>query len=198
MRKLIILIMIFTLSACSLSPLKTPPVNTYTIDSFQKQHAVHRKGKGVLLVDSYTPAPGYQTSAMLYVNVPFEIQHYVNHRWVSPPDHMLLLQISNGIRESGLFADVVTPPFIGITDYHLMLRLLILQQEFLHPVSQVHLKMSVNLVNSRTNKVIGSRVLEVFVPAIDNTPYSGVLATNRATQKITQQIVQFLKSSTKR
>lgn len=193
MRQLIIMAMMLVLSACSLAPIKTAPVNTYTIASFQKHHSVSRKGHGVLLVDAYTPAPGYQTSAMLYVNVPFEIQHYANHRWVAPPDHLLLMEISEGIRNSGLFADVVTPPFIGITDYHLVLRLLMLQQEYLQPVSQVHLKMSVNLINSRTNKVMASQVFEQFVPAIDNTPYSGVLATNVAAQNIMKRIITFLR-----
>ena len=128
----------------------------------------------------------------MYVMVPYKLRAFANHRWVAPPAQMLLPMIAERIRSKGYFKAVVTPPFTGLATYRLDSQLLMLQQEFMRPVSLVRLIMQTEIINSKTNKIVAAKRFVVTMKAPENNPYDGVLAANQAAAKLTQQIAAFV------
>ncbi|EKD91769.1 MAG: hypothetical protein ACD_29C00390G0002 [uncultured bacterium] len=129
---------------------------------------------------------------MIYVTVPYKLKPYANNRWVAPPADLLLPLLTQSLRSIGYFRAVVTSPFSGMTTYQLNTRLLMLQQEFLQPISQVRFILEVTLMQSLTGKIISNRVFSIVVSAPNNNPYGGVLATNQAANALSKQIAQFV------
>jgi cholesterol transport system auxiliary component len=189
-RLLLILLSSLFLAACG--PVATPPVSSYTLTNLQTAHApAHTVTHSSLLVSNPVASPGYQTAAMIYMITPYELKAFANNRWVAPPAQMLLPLLVQAVRNTGYFSAVVSPPFAGITDYHLDTQLLKLQQEFLLPNSVVRLSVQASLISSHTSQVVASRLFEVVVVAQTNNPYGGVLAANQAAAIISNRIAKF-------
>ncbi len=191
---IVILFLSIILSSCSLSPIKTAYVSTYTITNHVKKigrsrHALSHK---TLFVTEPTASPGYGSSQMIYEITPYQLEPFSDHAWVAPPAELLLPLIANQLRATHYFHAVVTSPFVGGTDYQLSTRLLVLQQEFLRPQSVVRLEMEVTLINTVTGQVVTNRVFETVVPCAENNPYSGVMATNLAAHMIVNKIARFV------
>lgn len=191
---------LFVVSSCSLSPIPSQSASTYTITNWPKQARVksYRASPAThtLLVSTPIASPGYRSSRMIYVEIPYQLRAYAEHQWIAPPADLLLPLLANRLRTTGAFRAVVTPPFSGAATDELNTQLLVLQQEFLRPVSVVRLSMEATLINVATGHVIASRVFQAVVPAPDNNPYSGVLATNKAAHDVIAQIARFTVTKT--
>lgn len=182
------------LSGCSLSPIKTTYVSTYTITNhIKKSRGSHYTlSHNTLFVIGPTASPGYGSSQMIYEITPYQLQSFSDHAWVAPPAELLLPLIANQLRATHYFYAVVTSPFAGGADYQLSTRLLMLQQEFLHPQSVVRLAMEATLINVITDHVVANRVFKTVVPCVENNPYAGVIATNKAAHIVVNQIAKFV------
>lgn len=190
-RIILIPLLLAMLSACG--PVKTPPISEYVISSPARFPGPPSPRTGAsLLVATPIASPGYDSAKMIYVQVPYKLRSFATHRWVASPAQMLLPMIAQSIRHRGYFRAVVTQPFAGSTKYMLSLNLLSLQQEFFQPTSQVRLIMQATLSNSQTGRVIASRRFLALVPAPENNPYSGVVATNQAAAKMSRDIADFV------
>jgi len=185
---------IIFISSCSFSPIKTAPLSTYTITHWPKKTVVSQKTISArsILVTTPVASPGYNSSRMIYVMIPYQLKSFGDHRWVAPPAELLLPLMANRLRATGYFHAVVTSPFSGGANYQLNMQLLTLQQEFLQPTSKVRLTIEATLLNMTTGHVIASRVFESVVSAPENNPYSGVLATNIAAHNVLNQIARFV------
>ena len=197
---ILLLVMLLSLSACGLmDPIKLPPVSTYAITNMKSVSIPKRsKTRLTLLVSLPIASSGYQSSKMVYVDIPYKLKTFTNNRWAAPPAEMLMPLLAHQLRSTGYFHAVVTPPFSGVTNYRLDTQLLVLQQEFLRPTSIVRIVMQISLVNNSSNRVVVSRRFQVLVSAPANNPYSGVLATNKASKIITKRIVRFVIKSVQR
>lgn len=182
---------ILFLTACAV---KLPPVSTYvlTLPPVTSGPIVHPKTSYVLLVNQMTADPGYDSSQMIYVKTPAHLQPYAYNQWVAPPAQMFMPLIVGRIESKHYFRAVVLSPFSGATNYRLDTRLLILQQEFMHPVSEVRCVVRAVLVDTKTNRVIASRNFQAVVPAPGNNPESGVGAANLAARQVADQIAVFV------
>lgn len=193
MRKISILIFAVVLSGCSLAPIKLAPESNYTITQWPEESYIEKQSTSnkTILITTPVAAPGYESPNMIYVMVPYQLRSYANHHWVSSPAQLLLPLLANHVRARGYFKGVVTSPFSGETAYQLNTQLLVLQQEFLQPESVVRLTMQATLMSGVAGKMIASRVFEVVVPAKNNNPYGGVLATNKAANQVLAQIARW-------
>lgn len=197
MRRMIVLALTVLLSGCSFSPVKIAPESSYTITQWPQKNVVlgQSQTSKTILITTPVATPGYESSNMIYVMVPYQLRSFANHHWVSSPAQLLLPLLANHMRARGYFKGVVTSPFSGGTTYQLNTQLLVLQQEFLQPQSVVRLTMQATLLSGATGKMIGSRVFEAVVPAKNNNPYGGVLATNKAANQVLSQIAYWTVSS---
>jgi len=187
------------LSGCGLDkPVRLRPESLYTIaspqlTSFGKPVAT----SSILLLSQVVASPGYQSSRMIYVQKCFQLNAFADHQWAAPPAQMLTIVLAQQLRDQHYFKAILTPPFSSLSDYRLDVQLILLQQEFLTPVSVVRLTAQVNLVKVRENRLIGSSYFQVTVPAPGNNPYSGVLAINKASVLVSKQISHFVIQSVK-
>ena len=186
---------ILILPACQmLQPIKITPSTSYTIATWPAKNVNPKKGisNKTLLITMPTAAPGYQSSKMIYVMVPYQLKAFSDHRWVAPPADLLMPIMANKLRTAGYFKAVVTSPFSGTATYQLNTQLLTLQQEFLKPESCVRVRIEFTLVSVATGEVIANRVFEATVWAPENNPYSGVLAANVAINQVLDQMTTFV------
>jgi len=194
-KKLIVVVFVtFLLSGCGLNtPVKLSQVSTYAITSLKTPRVPRRSRTNyTLLVNTPIANPGYGTAKMIYINIPYKLRSFAENRWVASPARMLLPLIAQRIRRAGYFKAVVTPPFVGVSNYRIDTKLIKLQQEFIDPVSHIRLVIQADLINSKTNQVIVSRRFQVFLKATGNNPYAGVLATNKAAAIMANRINSFV------
>lgn len=194
MFRLLCFLSLIFLTSCSLSPIKVTSTSTYTLSNSPKNMTVSTTSHSskTLLITTPIASPGYDSTRMIYVLVPYQLRSFSNHRWAATPAQLMLPLMANVIRATHRFHAVVTAPFSGAAYYQLSTRLLLLQQEFLQPKSQVRLVIEVTLQNVATGRVIANRVFQAVVPASENTPYGGVLATNQAVHQVLRQIAGFV------
>ncbi|OGT44400.1 MAG: hypothetical protein A3F13_01830 [Gammaproteobacteria bacterium RIFCSPHIGHO2_12_FULL_40_19] len=191
-----LLLGVISLSSC-FSPIKTTPLSTYTLTDFSKNDVASQPAVSHQTIFVTTPvaSPGYASSKMIYVMIPYQLKSFATNRWVAPPAELLLPLIANRLRAAGYFHAVVTSPFTGAAHYQLNTHLLKLQQEFIQPQSQVRLTIEATLMNVATGRVIANNLFETTVPATANNPYAGVLATNQAAHTLSKQIAAFVVQS---
>lgn len=145
-----------------------------------------------LFVAEPTAQPGYDTDQIIYVQCPFELKSYSRNQWVAPPHEMLTSLISQSLRNTCFFRAVVVAPFAGLSQYRLETRLIKLQQEFFCCPSRVRMILYAAVIDSNCRQVIGEKMFEVVVLAPKDNPYSGVIAANKATQIILEQVAGFV------
>lgn len=178
---------------------KTSPQYTYTISDIKSPVGKENpKTQLTLLVANIVANPGYQTSDMLYVIKPYQLQPFANNHWVAPPADLLTSLISERIRNANYFKAVVGSTFPEDAAYRLDIRLLVLQQEFLQPVSEVRMSLQATLTNNAERRVVASREFHTVVEASENSPYGGVLATQHAARMLSQEIADFVVSEVKK
>lgn len=182
----------FMMTGC-LGPVRVPPQSTYTITSLQAPLGYRSSRTNLILLISIPDAsPGYNTANMIYVTIPYKLRSFANNHWVAPPGEMLAPLLAQELRNTSYFRAVVNAPYSGYADYRLDTQLLVLEQEFLQPISQVRIVMQATLINNSNNRVVVSRRFQEFAPAPENNPYSGVLATNLAAAAISKDITHFV------
>jgi cholesterol transport system auxiliary component len=180
--------LLMSLSACSLRPVSPPVINKYALTAIANAPVSKITAPVTLLVTTPVAAPGYIAADMIYITQAYELKHFATHRWVAPPAQMLTPLLAQSLRNTHYLYAVVTPPFIGVSDFRLDTQLLQFQQEFLQPTSQVRVVLQAELINNLTNKIIVERRFEALVPAPQNNPYSGVVAANAAVAQVLQNI----------
>ena len=179
------------LVACG--PIHVPQEKTYVLSSPAEVATLERsRTQKTLLVSLPTPNPGFDTNAMVYELTPYNLQFYADHQWAAPPAQMLLPVLAQLIRHQGYFKAVVATPYGGVADYYLDTRLIVLQQEFLQPMSRVHLVLQETLTDTSTNEIIASKQFVIYEEAPGNNPYSGVVAANKALQLIGAKVAEWV------
>jgi cholesterol transport system auxiliary component len=145
-----------------------------------------------ILVANTVAQPGYDTSQMVYIDRLYQIKNFSRNSWIAPPQQLLTSLLAQNLRSSCYFRIVVISPFAGITQFRLESRLLKLQQEFLCCPSRVKLVMQVILIDNATNRAIADKTFIATCLAPKENPYGGVIAANRATQQILNQVTNFV------
>jgi cholesterol transport system auxiliary component len=187
--KILLSLLLLLLAGCAV---KSPPVSTYVLTippavfAFQPSQT-----NAVLLISAMTADPGYKTSQMIYLKEPAHLREYSRNAWVAPPAQMFMPLLIESIESKNYFRAVTAPPFAGHSDYRLDTRLILLQQEFLQPQSQVRCIVEALLTNNYTGRVIVSHRFQAVVPALGNNPASGAAAANQAAHLLSEEIAQF-------
>jgi len=191
-----LLILVSVLLAGCLGPVKTTTVSRYSLIPDKKTVPIKRSHVSSSVLVSETQAePGYTSSNMVYVMIPYKLRSYANNAWVAPPATMFNQILASSLRGMGYFHAVINGPFSGYSEYILYSNILTLQQEFINPVSQVRLSVFASLLDTKTNKIVASKTFNIEVPSPENNPYSGVLAANVAANTIANKIALFISQS---
>lgn len=181
------------LTACS--PVKVASIQEYKLESPSTLHVRNKPTRATILVSKPLAASGYTTSDMRYVVKSYELSSFAKNSWVAPPADMLETMLIESLQNSGYFYGVVRAPFAGTTAYRLDTQLLSLRQNFLKRPSRIDLAIKAELVNETTKKIVRSKRFVTHVNALEDTPYGGVMAANRAMNNLMVQIVRFATDS---
>ena len=189
------IVILFLIISCS--PLPTPPktkeINTYLLEwEATKLPDENKKqpSSPALLVTPMRSAPGYETSAIIYEEKPYQLNHFAYHRWAETPSSMLSGLIITALGKVNAFKSVSSSSSQAHADLLLETKLLCLKQVFKENRSEVKFKVRATLIDLETGDVIGEKIFALSEPAAPD-PYSGVEAANRAVERFLNDLIDF-------
>lgn len=203
MRLAVIGVSLAGLSACSaLRPSASPATNFYVLDTtWQPEtdkapavaNAKANAAKAVtLLINPPHAAAGFDSPRIIYLREPHKLEYFAQSQWVDPPARMLGPLLAAAIEKTGAFHAVVLMPGAASGEVRLDTDLIRLQHEFQTSPSQVRLTLRATLVDDKTRRVLAWQEFEAIEPASSEDAHGGVLAANRAVQKVVGQLAEFL------
>lgn len=186
-----LMFIITSLAGCTLTPEQTSPVRTYVLAPQLPPQAAASPAPLALLVSTPQAAAGYGTRRMAYTRKPYELDYFSRNEWVGTPERMLEPILVNALEASGYFQSVVPSDIRIVAGLRLDTDILRLVQDFSSQPSQSHLVLRARLIDLDGGREIATRTFEAREPAPEEGPYGGVIALNRALERILKELVNF-------
>ena len=190
------------LAACSaLQPSATPATTYYSLNTTPSASVVDKalpapalkaSSAPTLLINPPHAAAGFDSPRIIYLREPHKLEHFALSRWVEPPARMLGPLLVAAIEKTGAFRAVVLMPGAASGELRLDTDIIRLQHEFQTSPSQVRLTLRATLVDDKTRRMLAWQDFEALEPASSEDTYGGVLAANRAVQRVADQLAGFL------
>jgi cholesterol transport system auxiliary component len=180
-------------TACSsLLPPPAPAPSLHVLDARPAAAAqAPQRRERVLEVSAPKAWPGFDTAQMAYTTKAHALDYYANNRWADAPARMIGPLIARAVEQTGAFRAVVQPPATVAADLRLSTELVRLQQNFAAKPSEVELVLRVQLVDMRGRVVVATRTFEATEAAPSEDPQGGVIAANRALERLLVQVAAF-------
>ncbi len=154
--------------------------------------AAKRPQRGlVLAVNPPTARPGFDTSQIVYVRQPHKLEYYAKNRWADTPSRMLAPLLAQALEQAGAFRAVVRTTNPIPADLRLDTELIRLQQDFTAQPSRVELALRAQLYDVNSKKVLAVRDFDATETAASEDAYGGVMAANRALERVLLQLTDF-------
>ncbi len=171
-----------------------PPMRTYqlTLAEWDAEARPADLNGPVLLVSLPHAEPGFETARMVYLQRPYELEHYATNRWADAPARMFTSVMVQSLGRSGSWRAVALLPGSIRGDYRLDSHGFALRQEFLKQPSRVRVTVRMQLINMKDSSVVGSRAFDVVENAPSEDAYGGVQAANQATAVLLDHISSWL------
>ena len=157
--------------------------------------AAPRGGSGSgpeLLVAPPTARAGLDSPRMVYLQRPFEVSYYARNEWADTPARMLQPLLVQSVEAGGAFRAVVAGPSPAAADLRLDTEVLALQQEFLSESSVTRVALRAQVVDLASRRVVATETFEAVEPAVSGDPYGGVVAINRALERVLGELTAFV------
>lgn len=163
--------------------------HSYLLDARAPAKAASTKRDVVLAVSMPRAASGFDTSRMVYLRQPHELDYFALNRWADTPARMLEPLLVQAL-EPGFRAVVRTPGAVP-ANVRLDTELIRLQQDFgTHP-SKVQLTLRAQLIDVTEKRVIAVKLFDETENAASDDAYGGVIAANRALQRVLDRLSDF-------
>ena len=178
------------LTACS--SLQAPRVESarlYVLDARASTHLTGALSDQVLAISMPEAWPGFDTPQMAYVQHPLTLEYFATHRWADTPAHLLKPLLAQSLEP--LFRAVVTSPGLIPADLRLDTELIRLQQDFTTRPSRIQLSLRAQLIDVKNKRVIAVKLFDESENADSDDAYGGVVAANRALQRVLGQLAEF-------
>lgn len=137
--------------------------------------------------------PGFETTRMVYLKRPYELEYFAANQWADTPANMFAPLLARSLSQSAVWRDVVLLPSLVPGDYRLDIYGFALQQEFLQSPSQVRVTAHAQLVDLKQAIIMGMQRFETIESAPSENAYGGVVAANRAVAVLLDQITAWLR-----
>ena len=176
------------LTACTgLQPPRVESARLYVLDARPASNPA--RSDQVLAISMPEAWPGFDTPQMAYVLHPLTLEYFATHRWADTPAHLLKPLLSRSLEP--LFRAVEPSPGLIPADLRLDTELIRLQQDFTTRPSRIQLGLRAQLIDIKSKRVIAVKSFDVSENADSDDAYGGVLATNRALQRVLEQLADF-------
>lgn len=143
----------------------------------------------VLAISMPDAWPGFDTPQMAYVQHPLTLEYFATHRWADTPARLLKPLLSQSLEP--LFRAVVPSPGLIPADLRLDTELIRLQQDFTVRPSRIQLILRAQLTDVKNKRVIAVKLFDASENADSDDAYGGVIAANRALQRVLEQLADF-------
>lgn len=143
----------------------------------------------VLAVSMPGAWPGFDTPQMAYMQHPLTLEYFATHRWADTPARLLRPLLSQSLEP--LFRAVVLSPGLIPADLRLDTELFRLQQDFTVRPSRIQLVLRAQLTDVKNKRVIAVKLFDASENADSDDAYGGVIAANRALQRVLEQLADF-------
>ena len=127
---------------------------------------------------------GFDTAQMAYLRRPYEIEYFASNRWADTPARMLAPLIARSLERAGC-----APAGLRLDS-----ELVRLVQDFTAAPSRIRLTLRAELVDTASKRVLAARELDEVENAPSDDPYGGVVAANRALERLLGRLGEFCKS----
>jgi cholesterol transport system auxiliary component len=185
------LVMLCLLLTSCLSPVKTPPITTYMVNTVPTDLPYQKMHPKILLIMPPQSDPFYDTTQIVYTRYPHQIAYFGRNEWAETPSEMLQSLLIETFHRTHYFMAVVTPPFLGNESYILDTEIIKFQENFIEHPALMEILLRVRLSEAGTHRIIATREFYVAEPILKVTPYQGVLAANRAAERLLRQVAVF-------
>ena len=185
--------LVIALMGCSaLQPANVPPMAVYRLDAVAPGSSpAPATATASILVGNIRAAAGFDTSRMLFMRQPYQVEEFQQSQWQKPPAAMLMPLVATTLESSGIFKVVLQAPSAVLTTYRLDLEILSLQQDFSSTPSRIHFKLRAHLSDRQNQQIIAWREFSISIPTTSEDAYGGVLASNQAVAQVLQQLRVF-------
>lgn len=181
------------LGACLGPQTATEPARTFQLSLDQNREARRSAADApILLVGTPQAEPGYDTTKMVYVKRPYEVEYYAVNQWAEQPTRMFGSLLIQFLGAAGQWRAVVPWPSAIHGDLRLDSYGFAVQQEFTQDPSVVRVRVRTQLVDVKESKILGTRSFEQVEPAPTQDAYGGVVAANRAVSALLDDIASWL------
>jgi len=133
----------------------------------------------------------YNTSDMAYSKHHYQVSYFAKNSWIETPAQMLQPLIVDTLRKTHYFHAVSSSVALGNYDYILNTQILRFEQDFTWSPSIFRISLRAQLLNSASNRIVASRDIVINEPAMQDTPYGGVVAANHATARALAEMAKF-------
>ena len=197
MRIVISIVLLLSLSSCGvLSPVKVKPVSHYTIGTANSLSVTAPTGavsdNKTLLLQTMLSDPGYQTSDMIYISRPHQLESFAYHQWVAPPSQLILPVIMRSLQDKKHFHAVVMTPSTNVSDFVLATRLLYLNENLINPKRPVvACAIDVAVIDVSTGRVVRERVFSAQRPTRSDA-YSYAYNTTQVVGQLAHKIADYV------
>lgn len=189
--RLILIFLPLILSACSpLQPVKQDAPNTYALEA-RFEARPRSAGQDILEVSQPRARSGYDSARMAYIRKPHELEYFTKNQWVDTPARMLAPIMIQAIDSSGAFRAVVGNRTGVLANWRLETEIVRLQQDFLATPSRVRLSIRAQLIDVDNRRVQASRDFDAEEITPSEDPYGGVVAANRAVDRVMGELASF-------
>jgi len=191
-----LLVSLLLLVSCSVfSPIKTQPEARYELKSIPPVAVAKRAHASTLMVMNPETNPPFNTTQMAYTNQPYQISYFAKSRWAATPAEMLQTVIVQTLQNTHYFHAVIQPPSNSQYSYALSTQVITLIQDFSSNPSRVRLTLEAQLTRTGTGRIIASKRFSIVEPSPQNSPYGGVIAANRASARMLNELTEFCRRS---
>ena len=181
--------------AASLWPKPPPAPELFTLESAAATEPAPSPattaGQPTLVVATPSAAAGYDGTPIVYRRRAQQIEHFAYARWVDTPAQMLVPLIVGALQRSGRFGAVLAAPTPAAADLRLETELIRLQHDFTVEPTRVRLTLRAVLLDTARRRVLATREFDLSEMAPSADPYGGVVAAQRAVQRMLPELATF-------
>jgi cholesterol transport system auxiliary component len=180
------------LTGCTLmQPPHVESPHIYVLDPQVPETTKHVKRDLVLAVSMPRARAGFDTSQMVYVRKPHELEYFAVNRWANTPTHMLAPLLLQTLEQTGAFRAVVAAGSAVPANIQLDTELIRLQQDFATSPSRIEITLRAQLIDVLNKRAIAVKLFNETEDAPSEDAYGGVTAANRALQGLLSQVADF-------
>jgi cholesterol transport system auxiliary component len=191
-RAFLVLTSVVLLAGCAgFSAPQVADQTIYVLESQRGTNPARIRRDLVLAVSEPQTRPGFDTPQMVYVQQPHELNYFVTSRWADTPARMLQPLLMQAMEQTGSFRAVVQVPGVVPGDVRLDTELIRLQHDFVTRPSRIQLTLRAQLIDVRGQRVLAVKLFDESETATSDNAYGGVLAANRALERLLDQLVDF-------